>query len=322
MIKRIAKVSINLLLITVGLFSFWRIGEHIDFNKTWRTITSLKIDIILLIVLATISAYTLRTYRWMLLLNHQRNKTSFTAASVSLMYGYFVNLGIPRLGEIARAGAINKQTKKPFSFVLGTIVVERLIDILSLASLLLIYLLVFSKILTTYYNERITSILIEIPKIPFWVITSSMVFIVFIVYWIVKKLPSVIKPHLKSFKKGFTSIIGISNKFLFFSLTLGIWISYFFTSYLCFFSFDHQYHLSIIAGISVLILGSVVRSIPIQGGSLGVFHTAVISILTLSIFGIDEQTAFTISFVIHAIQTLFQLITGSLAAVYLSVIKR
>ena len=76
--------------------------------------------------------------------------------------------------------------------------------------------------------------------------------------------------------------------------------------------------MTITAGFSALVLGSIARSVPIQGGAMGVYHLAIVAILTLSAFGVDEQTAFTIAVIIHAIQTLFQLFVGGIMGLYVS----
>lgn len=319
MVKRLSKIIINLLIITITIFCLWGISENIDLNKTWATVDSLNIGIVALTVLATISAYTLRTFRWMLLLNHQQKPTTFLIAFSSLMYGYLINLGIPRLGEISRAGAISKQNKKSFPFTLGTILIERLIDVSTLALLLLLYSLMFSNILSAFFEEQIASKLHALPNISHWLWFPSLLIIALMSNWLIKKYSNKIKKQFIAFKNGILTAKEIPNKTLFGLLTLGIWLSYFLTSYLCFFSFNHQYNLGFTAGISVLILGSVARSIPIQGGSIGVFHTTITAVLTLSIFGVDKQTAFTISFVIHAIQTVFQILAGLVSFAFLTI---
>ena len=319
--KNPKKILINLIFLIIGGFSLFGIRKHIDVTKTLETLTTLKIDIVILVVLATLSAYVLRVFRWMLLLNRHNKNIDFISTFSSLMYGYFVNLGIPRSGELTRAVAINKQTKSPFPFVLGTIIMERFVDLLSLGSLLIVYALFYSDILRLFFEEKVKSHLMNLPSLSFSLILISLLLFGIILFLALKKLPSFIRLQISSFVYGFRSIIDIPNKILFFILTIGIWVSYFFTSYICFFSVEHSYELSFTAGFSVLILGSIARSIPVQAGAVGVFHTAIISVLTLSFFGVDEQTAFTIALIIHAIQTLFQVIIGGGSAVYVGLSK-
>lgn len=320
--KTVKNIFINLLFLTIGLFAFIGIGYDIDLNKTWTTFLSLKPVAIFLVLIATIAAYAFRIYRWQMLLQVHEKKISNIAVTSSLMYGYFVNLGIPRLGEITRAASITKQSTTPFSFSLGSIILERLIDILSLLILLIFYFIFYFDILVIFYHEKFAPNLINLPQVPLWLWTAGTAGVMMFCYVAIKKLPILMKKKLQSFFHGISSIIKIKHKWLFVFLTLGIWISYFFTSYFCFYSFDHKYTLSITAGISVLILGSVARSVPIQAGAAGIYHTAISYILTMSLFDVDEQTAFTIAFIIHAIQTLFQLFVGGACALYVSFVKR
>jgi uncharacterized protein (TIRG00374 family) len=314
----IKHLLVNLIFLVIGGFSIWRMAQLIDFTQIVETLTSLKTKIVLLVLVATVSAYLFRIARWMLLLNSKTKQVDFLTTSSALLFGYFINLGVPRLGEFTRAGAIKKQTKLSFPYVLGTIIVERFVDVLSLLFLLFFYLITYNDILFQFYTEKVLFNLIKLPTIPLWLLVTVLLGGGFTTYFIFKKLPQIIKAQFKSLLSGFRSVLVMPNKFLFFGLTIGRWLSYFFTSYICFFTFNHSYELSITAGLSVLILGSVARSIPIQGGAMGVYHLAVVAVLTLSVFGVDEQTAFTIAFIIHAIQTLFQLVIGAIMALYVS----
>lgn len=309
---------INLIFLGIGVFSFWRMAQHIDIKSTLATLTSLKIEIVLLVLVATICAHLFRVMRWMLLLNSHKKQINFVSTWGALLYGYFINLGIPRLGEFTRAGAIKKQSKIAFPFVLGTIIVERVIDILTLLFLLVGYFLFYNKLLIQFYDEKVANNLIDLPELPIWLLIVLFVGCGIGGYFIFKKLPSILKTQLRTLLSGIRSLLIMPHKLQFFTLTIGIWISYFFTSYLCFFTFDHSYNLTVTTGISVLVLGSIARSIPIQGGAMGVYHLAVVAVLTLSAFGVDQQTAFTIAVIIHAIQTLFQLFVGGLMGLYVS----
>jgi uncharacterized protein (TIRG00374 family) len=317
MSEKFKKFTVSLFFFGIGIISLWGISTHIDVNKTLVELCSLKASSVILVVLVTSFAYFLRAFRWMLLLNTEGSRVGFVSTFSSLMYGYFVNLGIPRLGEITRAGAVNKQEKKSFSFVIGTIISERFIDILSLISLLIFYSLCYSDILKIFYKEKISPYLIELPSFPIWIMMIVIGAFLVGVYLFFKKLPTIIQSQMSSLVDGLKSVLMIPNKMLFIVLTMAIWLSYFFTSYICFFSFNHPYDLSVTAGVSVLILGSVARSLPVQGGGVGVFHAAVVSILTLSFFGVYEQTDIKIALFIHAIQTLFQLVFGGFSAVYI-----
>ena len=309
---------INLIFLCIGIISFWQIAHHIDIKSTISTLTSLKTSVVFLVIIATICAHVFRVLRWMLLLNSQTQKINFVSTWGALLYGYFMNLGIPRLGEITRAGAIKKQSKIAFPYVLGTIIVERVIDVLTLLFLLLLYLVFYDNLLFQFYDEKVATRLINLPDVPIWLVLFLILVICVAAYFISKKLPVLIKKQLHTLLSGIRSILIMPNKLAFFILTLGIWLSYFFTSYLCFFSFNHPYQLTITAGFSVLVLGSIARSVPIQGGAMGVYHLAIVAILTLSAFGVDEQTAFTIAVIIHAIQTLFQLFVGGIMGLYVS----
>ena len=83
-----------------------------------------------------------------------------------------------------------------------------------------------------------------------------------------------------------------------------------------FLAFPDEDKIGVFAGVSLLVLGSFVRSIPLQGGAVGVYHLAVVYILTLPQFSVKEELALAIGIVIHGVQTLFQILIGLLSVVY------
>ena len=82
--------------------------------------------------LISVIAFVVRAYRWNLLIEPMGYSPSLKNTTYSLMVGYFANLAIPRLGEVSRCGALSKAESIPFNKLLGTVIVERVIDVISL----------------------------------------------------------------------------------------------------------------------------------------------------------------------------------------------
>ena len=84
------------------------------------------------IVIAFIISNILRAHRWLMLTETLGVKGKMSNAYFTIMVGYFANMGLPRIGEVVRAGLFAKYEKIGPEKVMGTIVVDRILDLLSL----------------------------------------------------------------------------------------------------------------------------------------------------------------------------------------------
>ena len=123
--------------------------------------------------------YWSRAYRWKFALNHLGYKTKFHNDLLTVCVSYFVNLTIPRSGEVSRAALLKKYEGVPFDKGFGTIVAERIVDLLIfLLFVITAFILQFDKL----YQFLIEKIPLE--KILFLSIGGTIVFTLFIVVWI------------------------------------------------------------------------------------------------------------------------------------------
>jgi len=102
---------------------------------------------VLVSVIPSLAALVSRAYRWKLLIESSGYSAPLNKTTYSLMVGYFANLAFPRLGEVTRCGALSKSESIPFNVLLGTVIVERVIDLVSLLlCLLLACILEFNRL--------------------------------------------------------------------------------------------------------------------------------------------------------------------------------
>ena len=111
---------------------------------------------------------------------------------------------------------------------------------------------------------------------------------------------------------GFTSVLRIEQKAQFWGSTIMIWALYYIMAFVLFYSVESTSHLSMIAGLSVLIMGGIGMSAPVQGG-FGVYHILVGSILLT--YGIAEKDGYFFATLVHTSQTLLVMILGGLSLV-------
>lgn len=273
---------------------------------------------ILLSVAFGILSHLSRAARWQQLLAATEGKVSLNNSFWAVMTGYFINLLIPRMGEISKCGVISKYENMSFTKVIGTVVVERLFDMLMLLIIFVVVLALQFELLSEFLSGNVD--VVKMKDIFLSPATYIVIFAIVILAYIIRRNRHSIKLFREfsvlwlKFKDGFSSIRKINNVPLFWFYTIFMWLMYFAMVYVCFFSFDATSHLGILAGFTILLTGSLGMLVPVQGG-LGTWHAMVIA--TLVLFGIDEEMAGIFALVVHGAQTLMIIVMGLLAFVIL-----
>jgi len=126
-------------------------GVPLDQCNLWDKIQAdfLSVDLfwIFLVILAFMLSNLSRAHRWQMLMRGIGMRTHFSNAFLTIMFGYMANLAVPRLGEVLRGTALARYDQQPVEKVLGTIVVDRVVDVLSLLfAIVLAFLLQFNVI--------------------------------------------------------------------------------------------------------------------------------------------------------------------------------
>jgi uncharacterized protein (TIRG00374 family) len=271
-------------------------------------------------MLVTLLVYLLRAIRWQMLIKSMEQDTKLIDCFAALSIGYFVNFAVPRLGEVTRCLSLQKQNKTPFINLLGTVIIERVVDILSLFAVILITLLLqykqivaFTKdnLLAPIYNNIVLKIINGNIKIIVATLLVGFITTLFIYYFrkkILTKTPALLLRIYQGFLEGLNSIKKLKQKKTFALLTIIIWIGYLLMTYFWFFVFPETKILSIGASLTILSIGSIGRSIPIQGGGMGAYHFLVAQVAI--IYGLSESFGKTLATLIHAGQTLFTFVFG------------
>jgi len=273
---------------------------------------------ILLSVVFGVLSHMSRAARWQQLLEATGGKVGFNNAFWAVMTGYFINLLVPRMGEVSKCGVISKYENISFTKVIGTVVVERLFDLLMLVFIFVIVLTLQFELLSEFLSGNVD---VDKMKDAFLSpVTYIVIFSIVLLVYIIRRNRHSIKLFREfsvlwmKFKDGFSSIRNIKNVPLFWFYTVFMWLMYFAMVYVCFFSFEATSQLGAVAGFTILLTGSLGMLVPVQGG-LGTWHAMVIA--TLVLFGIDTEMAGVFALVVHGAQTLMIIITGLLAFVIL-----
>jgi uncharacterized protein (TIRG00374 family) len=232
------------------------------------------------------------------------------------MIGYLVNLAVPRGGEVSRCYNLYKLEKTPVEVSFGTVVVERMVDVICL--LLLIALSFFAEwqklkkfIDTLNFSSG------EGFSISPWMIVVFLGVIVFAAaIFFLRKNKKLLK-IIEGFKEGLLSIFKMQNKGLFIAYSLGIWLLYFLMSYLVIKAFPETEDLGFSAVLTLFAVGSIAMAAPLPGGA-GSYHTLVPLALVM-LYNLPQADAVAFVFIFHGWQTILMILMGvlSLIASYL-----
>ena len=253
-------------------------------------------------------SHVLRALRWKLLLEPAGYQVSTTASFLSLMICYLVNLVVPRGGEVSRSLNLWKLEKVPAEVSFGTVVTERLIDVVCLLTLVAFsFWMEWSK-LNAFLKDKLSAVTLPGEDLFFWI---SLVLIVIIALFILFRFASrneKLKKLFSGFRSGMATIFKMRNYGLFIFYSLAIWFLYFLTTYWVIEAFDQTAHLGISAVFTVFALGSVAMAVPLPGGT-GSYHTLVpLGLVTL--YGLAQSDAVALVFIFHALQTLIMIAAG------------
>jgi hypothetical protein len=279
-------------------------------------------------------AYVNRGFRWIILIDALGYKTSKINSVSAVSVGYFTNLFIPRAGEISRCTALKKSDNIPVDKLFGTILIERVIDFISLIVFLLVSVLLKSGEIVRSINEyqKIGS---TDPSNTKFIVLFVMVILIFLVYVLKNKIKQLsfyqkVADFIDGLKEGFKSIKKMKNKSSFWFHTFSIWIMYFLMTYICFHAIPETSHLGFSDGLFLLVLGGIGMVIPAPGG-IGSYHLIVMIGLValqipdgvLSIKPYDEYNpAMLFPFVVHTAQTFVAIIMGSIGLLMLFIGKK
>lgn len=247
--------------------------------------------------------YWARSYRWKYSLNHLGYKTKFRNNFFAVCVSYLVNLTIPRSGEITRAVLLKKYEKVPFDKGFGTIVAERVVDLLIfLLFVFVAFILQFNTISTFIFENIAPSKLILIG------IIGLVLGFVFLLIWFRSnwKIIGKIKEKFAGLLEGMTSILVMKNrwKYLFFSFF--IWFSYLMMFYVCIFAIPETSDIA----FSIVIMGFIFGSVAIgfTNGGIGAFPISIQTVLLL--YGINKGAGAALGWIIWTSQTMLTIMLG------------
>lgn len=299
----------------IGMGILYLAFQGQDLMKIWQEIKAANLYYVAVSSLSAWLAYVLRALRWQMLYRSIHYEVNFSTAYHAVMIGYLANLALPRFGEIVRCSAIHKSTKVPLFASLGTVITERLFDVLvlllaGLALLIFQYDLV-SDFLQNIIYHHIREKFNQINYRWLFILGALLIFCIGISIYILRR--KVGKKFLRIFvslRQGFGSYSKMKRKRTFLLYTIGIWSLYLLSMYFCFSALAVTRNLQVDAAFTALVFSGFAMAAPVQGG-IGVFHWMVGQ--SLALYSISFKDGLAYATIIHSSQVLIILILGGLS---------
>lgn len=316
--KRLVQTLVSVLFLVVSVYFAFRgidIDKFIDaFGQAnyWWVLATLPIVLL---------SHYVRAVRWKTLLIPIRHNVSALNSFSAIMVGYMFNNLIPRSGEVIRAYVFSRREKFSLSTTFAVVFVERILDVVALALLLIFTSSAFSEEIAQafpHFSSYISkfAILLAVGVIGVVVFLKTQVgglFLRLVVRPFSEKWYERLLKHLDNFVQGFAVLSAPKQYFPIVAGTLLMWLLYVIPLYVLFFAFDFQSELQLTlfdANVLCVITSLAIAAAP-SPGAIGVYHWFAQITLT-KFYGMDSETALAYATIAHGIGFFVPMTVGPL----------
>lgn len=315
-----------LLIFAAGVFLL--IGFKTDWNSTWKSVSSANWAWFTAATVFMLSAHWMRGARWTLLTTPAGYPLHLLRSFYAVMVGYLVNVATSRGGELARCALASKSEKAPVELLVGTVVTERIVDLLMLLLVCIATLLLQFKYLYSFFEKYVLEPLVAALNFKN-ILIFSIIFIALLAlaFWFIKRRKksanlnqSGVKGVLARFTEGLKTVFQLQKPVLFMLYSLGIWVGYWLSTYCLLQSLDVTAHLNVYNALSVVIFASIGIAIPLPAGA-GVWGAVSVGLST--VYGLPTANAETYGIYTLAVSNIQMITFGAIAyfLLYFEMIK-
>lgn len=314
--------------LSIGILLLYFAFKGISLENLKEDFKNVEYSWVLFSLLFSILAHISRAMRWNLIIEplgyNPRVKNTF----YSLMVGYLANFAFPRIGEITRCASLGKKENIPVDKLVGTVIVERVIDLMSL--IFLLGILIFFRF-ETFGNFFRDSVFIPLGEkisktldfsLFLWIILGGGILISLIIYLIFReqlsriKIVSRGKDIIKGIIEGLKTVYTLKKRGKFLFHTAFIWMNYWLMTWVVVFALPATADLKIIDGLFLLVIGGFGMSAPVQSG-IGAYHWIVSRGLVAVYAGITLEEGLVFATISHESQSLLVILLGTLSFILL-----
>ncbi len=259
--------------------------------------------------------YLSRAYRWKFSLNHMGYDSRFANNLMAVCISYFVNLTIPRSGEISRAVILKKYEGIPFDKAFGTIVAERIVDFLIFLLFVGVSLIFQFEVLRDFVHERI-----PLGQLAMLTVFGIAFGVLLILVWIYSKWPLVekLKVRVSGLREGVESVFRMKERWAFLFHSFFIWFSYLAMFHITIFALPETQDIGFGAVITAFVFGSL--AIGFTNSGFGAYPLLIAQIFLL--YGVPDTAGTAFGWLVWISQTLLMVALGLISFILLPILNR
>lgn len=302
----------------LGVFLIWYIYQSFtptQIAETKKYFADANYGFVLLSVFLSVLSHFSRAYRWSFMLEAIGYKTKIANNFMAVSVAYLMNIFIPKSGEVSRAVILDKYENVPFQKGFGTIISERIVDLLFLLFFTALAFIIKFEILYDYIFEAI-------PASILYVLAAGILLIIISVPIYIRFSKSNINKRLKDFiiglKEGVFSILKMKKKGPFILHTFFIWGLYILSFYTAMHALPETSNISLGTIIITFVVGSFTFAFTNSG--FGTYPAAIAGIL--SVFGIAKTVGVALGWIVWISNISSIVIFGVLSLILLPIYNR
>jgi len=322
--KRLRTILQYLFFLGLGIFLVWWSVKDLtsdDKSQIKEALKTARYWLIIPVFGILFLSHFIRAIRWKLLMEPLGYKPSTTNTVFAVFIGYLANQAVPRLGEVLKCTVLSRYEKIPADKLIGTIILERVIDAVTLLLVFIITLAIqpdiYSQLIDTIFDSKKEDNGHKTISSSLVLMILGGIVIIAIVVWMIKKkrnfsdLGLLFKRIGKSIWQGLSAIQHLKKRWLFIFLTISMWILYLTGGYMGFMALKETQQYGINEAFTVLTAGSI-GMIATPGG-IGAY--AYLLQKTMHVYGLNEGIALAFGWILWLAQTAVILIGGLISFV-------
>lgn len=326
----------------IGLGLLYMVFKDVDLVWMWNEIKHANMAWIALSFACGVVAMMSRAYRWRIVLEPLGYTPSFLNCFNGVAIGYLTNIGLPRMGEVVRCTMLNQTEKIPVTQLIGTVILERVIDLMILISLIGVVIFTqFERFGNFFKNEvfgdKFDKLFTTLSDLG-WMLYVLLALFIIAGIWLIKflfskfghiALVAKISSVFKGIGDGLITLFKMKRKGAFIFHTLFIWTNYFVMTWVCVYAYDPTSALKAFDGLFLMVVGGLGMTAPVQGG-FGAFHYLVEKALLLYNIGpsINELTGeqlrpgLVFATIVHSTQFIMTVCAGVFSLISMALIRK
>lgn len=317
--KRIIKITLALAL--GGVF-LWLAFRNVRLAEVWEYSKQIQFGWILPFAIVALLSHVIRAERWRLLIKHDKEEVDRFTLFTGVLVGYLLNFVGPRLGEVSRPVYVARQESLSSSKLMGTIVLERIIDVITMVIIMFIvsvYLISDISLLSQIFGDETIAFLTNSSSLGTYLWVAGFALFAGVTAYLLTKLIRYLGQHIRilgewvdkaeevllKFKDGLLSARKVKQWWLFILYTGLMWLCYTLMTYIPFWMFDMQstYDLNMLDALVITVISAIGIAIPSPGG-IGTYHYFVKQSLFV-LFAVPAVTGIAYATITHTAMILF-----------------